>query len=182
MFFLLQPRKTTLREKNLLQKLGLCSGGLMIKCLGTYSLHRRENGRLIHKCHCKGSGLARQYHLFDLLFTRRSCSRDKKYYMLLFGWHSSCICRGCHGSNHNVFNAQFFSKPPESISNVWNCILQGSQVNQKHRNTVHKQQKRTCLVHSKQRTKNQRKRQIALWSCDLLTCLSRRLWFCFLVS
>ena len=25
----------------------------MIKCLGTYSLHRRENGRLIHKCHCK---------------------------------------------------------------------------------------------------------------------------------
>ena len=89
-----------------------------------------------------------------------------------FGWHSSCICRGCHGSNHDVFNAQFFAKPPESINNVWNCILQGSQVNQKHPNTVHKQKKEHVWFTQNRELRIKGRDRLL---CDLVTCLSRRL-------
>ena len=49
-------KKNDITREKLVTKAWLVFRGLMIKCLGAYSLHRRENGRLIHKCHCKGRG------------------------------------------------------------------------------------------------------------------------------
>ena len=121
MFFLLQPRKTTLREKNLLQKLGLCSGGLMIKCLGTYSLHRRENGRLIHKCHCKeglqGGGWQGNI-ICSTTFSHGGAATEARTVTCFFFDSSTAVhcCSGWDGgSNQDLFNEQFSARQPARV-------------------------------------------------------------------
>ena len=65
--------------------------------------------------------LARQYHLFDHLFTRRSCNRGKNCNMLLFDSSTAVhCCSGWDGgSNQDLFNEQFSARQPATVVGLW---------------------------------------------------------------